>query len=459
MVGNPRAAGGAAGAQPEPSVRPVAPVHHRPDAVVRLPGSKSLTNRALILAALAEGETRLEGALFSDDTRVCARALAEVGVAVAADAAAARIAVRGHGMGPSAVRATIDVGLSGTTARFLPFYLALGRGVYTLDGSARMRQRPMGEVCTVLQAQGVRVEGGPSLPIVVHGAGALSGGEVVVAGDDTSQPASGLLLAAPWARQDLVLRVAARVRTALPYVDMTAALMRRFGVPVSAAEGTYRVPAGARYRAGTYAIEPDASAAAYFWALAAVTGGRVRTPGVGPSSLQGDVAFLDVLRAMGCSVTDDGGAVVRGPVDGRLRAVDVDMNAMSDQALTLAVLGLFADGPTRVRRIGHVRLQETDRIAAAATELRRLGARCEEDADGFTVWPLPTGRDDPVTVQTYGDHRVAMSFALVGLRRPGVAIADPACVRKTFPGFWAALDEAVGGGQAAVPPDPPAGED
>lgn len=435
-----------AGVAPVLPIRPL-PVGARVDAVVRLPGSKSLTNRALILGALADGPTRLTGALFSDDTQVCMDALEAVGVGLERDPAAAVIAVRGCGGGPPAPHAALHVGLSGTSARFLCPLLALGRGVYTVDGLPRMRERPMGALVDALRAQGVRVDGGPNLPLTVHGAGGLAGGTVELDGDDTSQPASGLLMAAPFARRDLVLRVRHRVRAGLPYVDMTCALMARFGVGVARqAPGEYRVPAGARYRGCVCAIEPDASAAAYFWALAALTGGTVRTPGIGPGALQGDVAFLGVLERMGCRVAEDaGGAAVTGPAGGRLRAVDVDMSAMSDQALTLGVLGLFADGPTRVRGVRHSRLQETDRVKAAVTELRRLGARCEEAPDGFTVWPLPMEAQGEVTVQTYGDHRVAMSFALAGLRRGGLSIADPGCVRKTFPAFFETL-------AAALPP-------
>jgi 3-phosphoshikimate 1-carboxyvinyltransferase len=425
-------------------IRPLPP-GRRVDAVVRLPGSKSLTNRALLLAALAEGETVLDGALWSEDTEACAEALRRLGVPVAWDLGAARATVRGVGGGPPAAEAALDVRLSGTTARFVPFYAALGHGRYLVDGSPRMRARPMGEVVAALRAQGVRVEGGPSLPIVVYGAGALQGGAVEVAGDDTSQPLSGLLMVAPYARADLLVRPETRVRVAMPYVDLTIRLMASFGVEVVRKPDGYLVPHGQRYRARRYAVEPDASAAAYFWALAAVTGGRVHTPGVGRGALQGDAAFLDVLEAMGCRVADAGGAVVEGPPGGRLRAVDADMNAMSDQALTLAVLGLFGDGPTRIRRVGHIRLQESDRIAAAASELRRLGARAEEEPDGLTVWPLDPGRAEPVCVATHGDHRVAMSFALVGLRRPGVCLAEPEVVRKTFPGYWEAL-------RACLPP-------
>lgn len=413
-------------------------------AQVQVPGSKSLTNRALVLAALAAGRTELRGALFSEDTLACLGGLRALGVAVEADEQGGRLVVQGAGGGPPAARADVDVRLSGTTARFLCPLMALGRGVYRVDGVSRMRERPMGAVWEVLRAQGVRIEGGPRLPFTIHGAGTLPGGRIRVAGGETSQPASGLLMVAPYAAADTELEVETH-RAALPYVEMTARLMEAFGVPVEVAGGRFAVRAGGRYRPGTYAVEPDASAAAYFWALAALTGGRVHTPGIGRSRLQGDAAFLAVLARMGCRVEDPGdGARVQGPAAGRLRAVDEDMSAMSDQALTLGVLGLFADGPTSVRNVAHIRLQESDRIAAAASELRRLGARCEERSDGFTVWPLPEPNPSAaVTVDTYGDHRMAMAFALAGLRRPGVAVGDPGCVRKTFPAYFEVLRTAL----------------
>ncbi len=427
------------------AIRPLA-LRQRVDAGVRIPGSKSLTNRALILAALAAGRSRLEGALQSDDTAACADGLVALGVAVRSEEDGRVLVVEGPGGGPRAASAEVDARLSGTTARFLAPYMALGRGRYRLDGGARLRQRPMGVLWQALRDQGVRIDGGPDLPWTVHGAGGLAGGDLAIGADDTSQPASGLLMAGPFARRDLELTVESQ-RAALPHVAMTAGLMAVFGVAcASPGPGRFRVPAGAAYRPGTYAIEPDASAAAYFWSLAALSGGRVHTPGIGRSRLQGDAAFLDVLEAMGCrvSIAADGGAVVQGPDGGRLRAVGRDMSAMGDQVLTLAALGLFADGPCEVRNVAHIRLQESDRIAAAVAELRRLGARCQERPDGFTVWPLPPEAVGPVRVRTYGDHRMAMSFALAGLRRPGVAIADPGCVSKTFPGFFQELERAVG---------------
>ena len=414
------------------------------DAVVPVPGSKSLTNRALVLAALAAGASVLRGALFSDDSAACAEGLRAMGVGVEEDAARRAFRIAGLGGGPAARRTEVDTRLSGTTARFLIPYAALGRGVYGFDGVPRMRERPMGELVTALRAQGVRVDGGPNLPLTVHGAGGLAGGDLEIAGGDTSQPASGMLMAAPFAQRDLVLRVQTH-RAALPFVHMTVAQMAGFGVRCAEiGPGSWRVPAGARYSAGTYDIEPDASAAAYFWAVAAITGGRVRTPGIGRSRVQGDAQVLEILHEMGCTVRDEGGAEVVGPVRGRLRHGTWDCSALADQALTVAVLGLFGDGPTRVRNVGHIRLHETDRIAAAAGEIARLGGRCEEHDDGFTVWPLPEGAPAlPVTVSTHNDHRVAMAFALVGLRRPGIRIEAPHVVAKTFPDYFETLARAV----------------
>jgi 3-phosphoshikimate 1-carboxyvinyltransferase len=411
------------------------------DARVRIPGSKSLTNRALILAALSEGPSVLEGALWSDDTQACLEGLQRLGVQAEADPAAGRIRVQGQGGGPAAAEASVDVRMAGTAARFLTAYAALGRGRYHLDGAPRMRERPMGPVHAALTAQGVRLEGGPNLPFTVHGAGGLAGGPLVVAGGETSQPASALLMVAPFARTDLRLRVDTH-RSGLPFVEMTVALMAEFGVEARAeGPGEWTVPAGSRYRGRAYAIEPDASAAAYFWALAAATGGRVHTPGIGRSRLQGDAALLDLLAEMGCAVSDEGGAVVQGPPPGTLRAGSWDLSGMADQALTVGVLALFADGPCRVRNVAHIRQHETDRIAAVVTELRRLGARCEEHPDGFTVWPAPPGQA-PVDIATYGDHRMAMSFAVAGVRRP-LRIVDPEVVGKTFPDFRSVFTAAV----------------
>ncbi len=412
-------------------------------AEVQVPGSKSLTNRALILAALADGPSMLEGVLWSDDSQICVHALQRLGVPVEVDPERLQVQVQGLGGGPQVAEADVFVGLAGTAARFLAAYCAIGHGRYHLDGVPRMRQRPMGALHAALVSQGVQIDGGPNLPFTVHGAGRLAGGEIEIAGSETSQPASGLLMVAPFARHTLQVHVRS-ARQSLPFVAMTAAVMEAFGVASrQPAPDAWEVQSGAHYRGCHYSVEPDASAAAYFWALAAVTGGRIRTPGIGRSRLQGDAALLDLLQDMGCQVSDAGGATVQGPPAGLLRAGTWDMSAMADQALTVGVLGLFADGPCRVRNVGHIRDQETDRIHAAVTELRRVGARCEEHADGFAVWPAPPAPGVPVDIETYGDHRVAMSFALAGTRLP-VRILNPGVVTKTFPDFRAVFTAALG---------------
>lgn len=427
------------------AVRPL-PEGLRLDVAVRVPGSKSLTNRALIVGALATGRSLLRGALWGDDTEACALGLRAAGVALEADPAAGEIAIEGLGAGPPAAEADIDVRLSGTTARFLCPYLALGRGVYRVDGTPRMRQRPMGAVVEALRAQGVRVDGGPNLPLGIHGTGGLVGGPLEIGGDETSQGASGFLLAGPHARRDLQLRIRSQ-RGDLPYVRMTVAVMEAFGVRCSELPGGgYAVPAGARYVGREYAVEADASSAAYFWAAAALCGGRVRTPGIGQSVLQGDAALLRILTDMGAAVEDGpAGATVTGRPGGALRGGVWDMGGCSDQALTVAALALFADRPSTVSGVAHIRLQESDRIAAAADAVARLGGRLEERPDGFTVHPAPPTAVGPARIDPHGDHRVAMAFALAGLRRPGVSVADPGVAAKTFPGFWDALDALRGG--------------
>jgi len=417
-------------------VRDIRPLDRPPRARIALPGSKSLTNRALVVAALADGRTTLVNALFSDDTLRMVEALRRLGVGVEVDVAAQAIHVDGCGGALPARGAVLDAGGAGTVARFLTAAVALGAGRFVVDGNARMRQRPVQDLVDALCALGVRAvatQGAP--PVVVEAAG-LPGGRTVVRGATSSQFLSGLLLAAPYARTDVELVVDGPLVGA-PYVEMTVAVMAAFGVQVER-EGLrwFRVPAGQRYRARRYAVEPDASSAAYFFAAAALTGGRVEVPGLSAASLQGDVRFVDVLETMGCGAVRAADALaVEGPPV--LRAVDVDLAAMSDQTMTLAALAPFADGPTRIRGVAHIRHQESDRLAATAAELRRLGQEVEETADGLRITPRPIR---PATVATYDDHRIAMAFALVGLRVPGIRIAGWSCVRKTFPDFFDRLE-------------------
>ena len=419
------------------STRAVVPMAGPVDATVRVPGSKSITNRALVAAALATGASTLRGVLFADDTEAMLGALDDLGVMLEVDRDANRVVVHGVAGRVPPGPAHLDVRLSGTTARFLAPLLGLGRGDYLLDAAPPFRLRPMGPLFAALKELDVVVEetGAPGhLPARI-GATGLQGGTVAVPADVSSQFLSGLLLAGPCMTEGLEVSVAGAL-VSRPYVELTLAVMRAFGAAVEQ-DGlrTWSVaPSG--YRGIDYAIEPDASAASYFLAAAAITRGRVLVPGLGRDALQGDMAFADVLARMGAEVEwTTGGVEVRGA--GHLRGIDVDMADISDTAQTLAAVAVFADGPTRVRGIGFIRAKETDRIAAVVTELRRLGVAAEEHADGFTVHP---GTPTPGVVRTYDDHRMAMSFALLGLRVPGIEIADPDCVAKTFPDYFAVLE-------------------
>jgi 3-phosphoshikimate 1-carboxyvinyltransferase len=415
--------------------RPVEPLAAPPDTTVVVPGSKSITNRALVTAALADGPSTLEGALFADDTEAMLGVLHTLGIELHDDRAAARVHVMGAG-GVPAGPAHLDCRMSGTTARFVAPLVALGEGRYVIDGHPQLRARPMGPVVEALRSLGAEVseEGAPGrLPLAVDAHG-LAGGPVRVAGDVSSQFVSGLLLAGPHMARGLDLTLTTGL-VSRPYVAMTAAVMAAFGVPADVDGRGCRVGPG-RYRGRVYRVEPDASAASYFFAAAAITGGRVRIEGLGTGALQGDLAFVDVLEQMGVRVVRDAGATeVMGT--GSLHGVEVDLADLSDTAQTLAAVAVFADTPTRVTGIGFIRAKETNRIAAVVRELRRCGIGAVEEPDGFVVHP---GAPHPAVVETYDDHRMAMSFALLGLVAPGIAIADPGCVAKTFPAFWEALD-------------------
>ena len=408
------------------------------DVVVDLPGSKSITNRALVCAALARGRSVLTNALHAEDTEAMVAGLAAMGVAIGADWPAGRVEVEGCAGRPVADLALVDARQSGTTSRFLLPVAGLGEGLRRVDGANRLRERPMGEVLDALRVLGASVhEVGAlgHLPAELVG-GSLEGGEVTVHGDVSSQFLSGLLLAAPAMPAGLVARLSGEL-VSRPYVELTEAVMRHFGVEVRRPdERTWAVPAQA-YAAAELAVEPDASAASYAFALAVLVDGQVTVRGLGAGAQQGDLAFVDVLAQMGAAVERGPSATtVRGT--GTLHGVEVDLSQISDTAQTLAVVAAFAEGPTRVTGIGFIRGKETDRIAAVVAELQRLGAEAVEEPDGFVVHPRPL---HGATVRTYDDHRMAMSFALAGARVPGVRIADPDCVAKTFPGYWRLLDE------------------
>lgn len=419
-----------------------------PNAVVTVPGSKSLTNRALIVAALANGSTTLTGALDSEDVRVMVRALQTLGFDVEHRTTERTIRIEGCGGTIPAAEAALDLANSGTSLRFLAAMLAAGRGTYRLDGTPRMRRRPIQDLLSALNGLGASAvsDNGTGCPPVTIRADGLDGGFAFVRGDVSSQFLSGLLMALPAARDMTTVEVDG-VLVSLPYVAMTLAVMEAFGVSVVNRKNRRFDVRPASYRGRIYPIEPDASAASYFFALAAITGGTVTVEGLGPAGVQGDAAFVDVLEHMGCLVerSRDRTTVTGGP----LRAVDVDMNAISDTVMTLAVVALFADGVTRIRNVAHIRHKETDRIAAVVAEVRKLGAHAEEQPDGLLIAPPPLEQLHGARIQTYDDHRMAMSFALAGLKIPSVVILDPGCVAKTYPGFWDDF-AAIRGGRAAA---------
>jgi 3-phosphoshikimate 1-carboxyvinyltransferase len=419
-----------------PITRPLA-------ATVKVPGSKSITNRVLLLAAMAAGRSTIDAALISDDTRRMVAALGALGFAIEADEHARRITLAGGaGVIPSA-GANLDAGGAGTAMRFLAGFLTLGRGRYRLDGNARMRERPIGALIDAMRTLGLDVTselGNGCPPIIVDTTGAaFTGGSVAIDASLSSQFVSALLMPAPLWRNGLSLTASGD--TARPFIEMTLRLMEAWGA-VGTLTGDLGdlgnpivVPGGQRYHAMGFTVEPDATAASYFAAAAALLGGSVTIPGLTKISVQGDARFLAILEQMGARVTWHSDAVtVTGT--GRLRGVDVAMNPMPDVVPTLAAIAPFADSPTRIRKVGFIRHHESDRIGAIAAELRRLGAPVREFDDGLEIAPAPL---HPAAIETYDDHRIAMAFAVIGLKLPGLRIKNPGCVAKTYPEFFADL--------------------
>jgi 3-phosphoshikimate 1-carboxyvinyltransferase len=428
---------------PSPVKLEIAPLSRPPSATVRVPGSKSITNRALVLGALSGNsgyDCELHGALRSEDTEVMCDALRALGFRVRADWPAEVIRV-GHEERPDFIpssRADLFVANSGTTMRFLTALVSLGHGRYRLDGVPRMRERAIEDLLAALRQLGVKAfseQGDGCPPVVVEGNG-LAGGRVSIKGDVSSQFLSGLLMAASAAKEETYIEVEGEL-VSWPYVAMTVRMMQQWGLQIETKCGArFLVPGRQRSGLLRYDIEPDASAATYSWGAAAATGGSVTVASLTTHSIQGDVRFVDLLEDMGCQVVrGDQGVTVRG---GPLRGIDADMNDISDTVMTLAAVACFAEGPTTIRNVAHIRHKETDRLAALAAELRRVGAGVDEFADGLTVTPGPLHGAE---VETYNDHRMAMSMALIGLKVPGIVIKDPGCVAKTYPGFWADLEK------------------
>jgi len=430
----------------------IRPIDHPLNASVRVPGSKSITNRALLIAALAKGTTRITNALFSDDSRYFANALKALGFDVQLDEENHEMTVTGRGGEIPARKAELFIGNAGTAARFLSAFLTLGTGEYILDGEPRMRERPIGDLVDALEQLGATVE-----PLYPSGKGrqficppvkilesGLPGGRASIAGDISSQFLSALLMVAPYAQKPVELTLSTELNSR-PYVDMTLAVMREFGVHVTRhGHERFIVNKGEYQPKKTYAVESDASAASYFFAAPAICGGTVRVGNISRRSLQGDIAFLDVLKQMGCEVTEEKDfieVVSFRPGDlneDRLRGVDVDMRDIPDTAQTLAAVAPFANSPTTIRGIASARVKETDRVHATCVELSRLGVQVEEHADGMTIHPCR--KFTPAAVQTYHDHRMAMAFSLIGLRVEGITIENPSCVAKTFPKYFEVLE-------------------
>ena len=419
----------------------VVPLRRPLEATLTPPGSKSYTNRALVLAALAEGSSLLTGALFSDDPRYMTGALRDLGFEIDADETAKTVRVTGGAGRVPRAKAKVFIGNAGTAARFLPPLMALGplegEGVYEVDGTPAMRKRPAGPLLMALNALGAHASSlehtdCPPLRIASRG---LNGGSLRLRGDLSSQYFTGLLMSAPYMRDGLTLEVEGDL-VSKPYLEITAQTMAEFGVQLEIDRfERFRVEPG-KYTATTYAVEPDASAASYFFAAAAVTGGRVTVPGLGTHSLQGDLGFVRVLEQMGCTVNM---TATQTELIGtnELRGVEVNMADISDTAQTLAAVAPFASSPTRINGIGFIRRKETDRVGAMVRELNRLGIHALEEEDGLLIHP---GQPKPARVETYDDHRMAMSFAVIGLRAPGVTILDPGCTSKTFPEYFQVLE-------------------
>lgn len=428
---------------------------------VSVPGSKSITNRAMLLATMAKGESRLNGALFSEDSRYFLKCLQDLGFETVVEESECRISVIGQGGTVPKKEASIYVGSAGTAARFLAAYLCCQEGNYLMDASEQMRKRPMVPLIRSLTSVGA-VIGCPEemgkFPMELMGKG-ICRHDITVNIDKSSQFLSALLISGCLSKEDLHIHIEGK--HGMSYVQMTINMMNRFGVRVEqVSDSEFVIPAGQQYEPQEYDIEPDASAAAYFWAMAAMLGISVTVENIHFDSLQGDVAFVRILEQMGCQVEDtEVGITVTGPPEGHLKGIEVNMRECSDQAITLAAIAPFADSPVHITGILHIRAQESDRIASIADNLIDMGVYVEEEADGVTIFPYGTRAyrgieiKDSIEklnaahkkrlVKTFDDHRVAMGFALTGLKMPGVAILNPMCCKKTFENYFEVFDRAV----------------
>jgi len=418
------------------------PLSHPIAASIRVPGSKSITNRALLMAAMAPGQSTLEGIGVNDDTRRMAAALGALGFDIALDEVSMRAVVEGKGGAIPVPGAELDTGGAGTAMRFIAGFVTLGRGRFRLDGNQRMRERPVGPLLDAMAQMGIEARserGNRCPPITIDmGAGCFEGGAARIDAAISSQFVSALLMPAPLWPRGLELEIAGEA--ARPFIEMTLKLMRRWGVEsrTDASGNRVTIPGGQAYATQSrFEIEPDASGASYFAAAAALCGGNVTIPGLKADSVQGDIGFIGLLERMGARVEWRlDGVTIRGT--GRLTGLDVAMNTMPDVVPTLAAIAPLCESPTRIRAVGFVRHHESDRIHALATELRRLGAAVDEFDDGLLIQPCEKLR--PALIETYDDHRIAMAFAVTGLKSEGIRINNPGCVAKTYPDFFRDLE-------------------
>lgn len=416
---------------------------HPIDAVVEVPGSKSITNRALFMAAMSKSGCELNGLAFSDDSRYFLNCLISLGFVIEVNEVDKYARIEGYGGQIPKISATINVGSAGTGARFLTALLAASDGEYVIEASEQMKKRPMKALFDALIELGAEfdfLEKEGHLPVRVRGAyhgGRTANAEVHIDISESTQFLSALMMIAPVLKEGLTIKITSK-KTNGSYIEITKHMMAQFGCHVEHDGNIIRIGKQDKYVADSYQIEPDVSGACYFYAAAALLGGSVTVLNVHSNSMQGDYRFIDLLSKMGCSYVEKAeGICLTGPKDGILHGIDIDMNDFSDQSMTLAAIAPFADSDTYIRNIGHIRLQESDRIKAIVTELRKLGINVEEEEDAIKIHH---GLPHAATVDTYDDHRMAMAFALIGLKVDGIVIDNYMCCRKTFENYFDVLE-------------------
>ncbi len=406
----------------------------RINAVIEAPPSKSYTNRALIIASLAKGKSIIRNPLISDDTNYMISALNEFGIGIKKKGS--DLTVNGTGGNLKTPKRQLYTGNAGTTMRFITSLSALCEHDSMISGDKRMQERPIKDLLDALEMLGVRSKSNNGFPPVKIFGGTFKGGKIKLRGSTSSQYLSSILMCAPYAKDDTIIELSDNL-TSKPYVDVTIDIMKNFGVKI--VNKNYKkliIKTNRQYKPKDYRIEGDASNASYFLAAAAITKGKVNVKGLNPKSKQGDIKFIEILRKMGCKIKT--GRDFVEIVGGRLKGIDADMNSMPDLVPTVAVMALFADGETKIRNVQNLRVKETDRLRALAFELRKIGANVEETADGLKIRKR---RYQKAVIETYGDHRIAMSFAVAGLVISGIRIINPSCVNKSFPEFWKRFEE------------------